>query len=108
MFAGKPLAASADPELTEVRHLVVGDLTEAELAPVREASPRLAGLLDRAGPRLRVLLANPFNLDLAGQLLADSGADLLGVRSRLDLLDRYWRSRVTHGTGDAGPGAHAA
>ncbi len=99
MFAGEPVASHADPELAGVRHLMVGDLTEAELAQVRQVSPRLAGLLDQARPRLRALLANPFNLDLAGQLLADSSADLLGVSSRLDLLDRYWDSRVTHGTG---------
>lgn len=42
MFAGHPVAAAADPELAGVRHLVVGDLTDAELAPVRQASPRLA------------------------------------------------------------------
>lgn len=99
MFAGEPVAGHADPELAGVRHLVVGDLTEQELTQVRRASPRLAGLLDQADARLRALLANPFNLDLAGQLLADSGADLLGVSSRLDLLDRYWDSRVTCGTG---------
>jgi hypothetical protein len=99
MFAGEPVASHADLELAGVRHLVVGDLTERELTQVRRASPRLASLLDRAGPRLRALLANPFNLDLAGQLLADSAADLLGASSRLDLLDRYWDSRVTHGTG---------
>jgi hypothetical protein len=99
MFPGEPVAGHADPELADVRYLVVGDLTEPELTQVRRASPRLAGLLDQAGPRLRALLANPFNLDLAGQLLAGSGADLLGVSSRLDLLDRYWDSRVTRGAG---------
>ena len=44
MFAGHPVAAAADPELAGVRHLVVGDLTDPELAPLRQASPRLADL----------------------------------------------------------------
>ncbi len=100
MFAGGPATASPDEELADVRHLVVGDLTDKELAPLRQASPRLADLLDQAGPRLRALLANPFNLDLAGRLLTESQADLLTVRSRVDLLDRYWQSRVSQGAGN--------
>jgi hypothetical protein len=100
MFAGGPAAASPDEELADVRHLVVGDLTDKELAPLRQASPRLADLLDQAGPRLRALLANPFNLDLAGRLLTESRADLLTVHSRVDLLDRYWQSRVSQGAGN--------
>jgi hypothetical protein len=101
MFAGDVVPpGAADAELAGVRHLVVGDLTADEIAPLREASPRLARLLDDANARLRLLLANPFNLDLAGRLLTDSDSDLLTVRSRVDLLDRYWRLRVLQGTGD--------
>jgi hypothetical protein len=101
MFAGDVVAPGAvDAELAGVRHLVVGDLTADEIAPLRDASPRLARLLDDADARLRLLLANPFNLDLAARLLTDSDSDLLTVRSRVDLLDRYWRLRVLQGTGD--------
>ena len=101
MFAGDVVApGAADAELAGVRHLVVGDLTSDEMAPLREASPRLARLLDDADAQLRLLLANPFNLDLAARLLTDSDSDLLTARSRVDLLDRYWRLRVLQGTGD--------
>ena len=95
MFRGTPVAAAAaDPELAGVRHLLVGDLTGEELDVLRAASPRLAGLLDEASPRLRELLANPFNLDLAGQLLDDGDASILQVHTRAELLAEYWRRRV--------------
>ena len=94
MFRGTPVAAAADPELAGVRHLLVGDLAGEELDVLRAASPRLAGLLDEASPRLRELLANPFNLDLAGQLLSDGDASIMQVHTRAELLAEYWRRRV--------------
>lgn len=100
MFPGQPVdPAAADGEIGGVRHLLVEDLTEHELLPLRTHSERMAELLDDADPRLRRLLSNPFNLDIAGQLLADADADLSTIHSRLDLLDRYWQLRVV---GDAG------
>jgi hypothetical protein len=101
MFAGDAVVPdAADLDLAGVRHVVVGDLTAEELTVVQQASPELSRLLDDADTRLRSLLANPFNLDLAARLLADSDANLVTIRSRVDLLDRYWRSQVLHGTGD--------
>jgi len=98
MFAGAPVDPStADPALTGVRHLMVGDLTGAEVAVLRGASPSMAALLDEAGPRLRELLANPFNLDLAGQLLCEDGTDFRQIHSRAELLDQYWRRRIGQG-----------
>jgi hypothetical protein len=98
MFAGDPVdPATADPALIGIRHLMVGDLTGAEIAALREASPSMAALLDEAGPRLRELLANPFNLDLAGQLLNESGTDFRQIHSRAELLDQYWHTRIGHG-----------
>jgi hypothetical protein len=95
MFRGTPVdSAAADPELAGVRHLLVGDLTGEELEVLRAASPSLAGLLDEASPRLRDLLANPFNLDIAGQLLSDGSASILQVHTRAELLADYWRRRV--------------
>jgi hypothetical protein len=98
MFAGTPVdAARSDPALAGVRHLLVGDLTDSEITGLRAASPAMAGLLDGAGPRLRALLANPFNLDLAGQLLGDGATDFTQIHSRSGLLDRYWYRRVGQG-----------
>jgi len=98
MFAGAPVdARRSDPGLAGVRHLLVGDLTDSEMAGLRAASPAMAGLLDRAGPRLRALLTNPFNLDLAGQLLGDGTTDFAQIRSRSGLLEKYWHRRVGQG-----------
>jgi len=98
MFPGTPVdAGAADPDLAGVRHLLVSDLTGEELAVVRTASPHLAGLLDEASPRLRELLANPFNLDLAGQLISEGGVSILQVHTRAELLAEYWRRRIGQG-----------
>jgi hypothetical protein len=98
IFPGTPVdAGAADPELDSVRHLLVGDLTDEELAAVRRGSPRLAALLDAASPRLRMLLANPFNLDLAGQLIKGGSGTILQVHTRAELLAEYWRRRVGRG-----------
>ena len=98
MFPGTPPdAGSADPDLKRVRHLLVGDLTPDEAAELRTASPRMAALLDQAGSAPQVLLANPFNLDLAGQLLSEDDTDFSRIHSRAELLNQFWRKRVGHG-----------
>ena len=96
------------PSLAGVRHLLVSDLTGEELAVVRAASPHLAGLLDEASPRLRELLANPFNLDLAGQLISEGGVSILQVHTRAELLAEYWRRRIGQGPSAVGQDAHPA
>lgn len=94
MFPGTPLdAAHADPAFAQVRHLLVSDLTEPELAQVRDGSPRLAALISGAEPRLAALLRNPFNLRLAAEL-AGEGVTLTGIRTRQELLHLYWGRRV--------------
>jgi hypothetical protein len=99
MFAGAPVDAEhADPGLGQVAHLLVGDLSPDELATVHAASPSLQTVTHHAGHRLRALLTNPFNLSLVGDLLT-AGLDVSRIRSRLDLLARYWNLRVT-GTSD--------
>lgn len=98
MFPGCPVdPGAANPGLAGVRHLLVSDLTNEELAVVRAASPHLASLLDNASPRLRALLANPFNLDLAGQLISEDGSSILQVHTRAELLAEYWRRRIGQG-----------
>jgi hypothetical protein len=103
-FAGQPVSAEperVDPRLSGVRHLLVADLTDAELAPGLDGVPELAGFLATAGGQLTQLLHNPFNLRLAVELLTgpiqlstvESGR-LSRARSRLDLLDAYWAHRV--------------
>jgi len=94
MFPGAPLdAAHADPAFSHVRHLLVSDLTEPELAQVQDGSPRLASLISAAEPRLGGLLRNPFNLRLAAELVGE-GVALTGIRTRQELLHLYWERRV--------------
>jgi len=97
MFPGSPVdSGHADPLFARVRHVVVGDLTDGEIAQIRRASPGLAALIDVADPRLADLLRNPFNLRLAAELLGsdEDGAALAAVRTRQDLLHLYWQQRV--------------
>lgn len=103
-FAGRPVSANperVDPQLDRIRHLLVADLTDAELQPALLASPVLTDFLDTTTVEMARLLHNPFNLRLAAELLtgvapltlAERGR-LSGTRSRLDLLDAYWGHRV--------------
>jgi hypothetical protein len=98
VFSGEPLGPEhADHTMANVRHVLVGDLNEQELDVLRSASPRLSQLLDAADQRLARLLANPFNIDLAAQLLTDIEMNFDAVRSRVDLLHKYWERRVRTG-----------
>ncbi len=84
-----------DHELTGVRHLLVNDLTDSELAPLAASSPSLAALVSSAHPALLSLLRNPFNLKLAADMLAaDPSLPLTSIRTRNDLLRQYWDQRV--------------
>lgn len=100
-FAGAPLSAdesALDARLLGVRHLRVGNLTDEEIDAAVTAPLALAALLERAGPDLRGLLRNPFNLRLAAALVermtTEQQDQLLAVRSRVGLLEAYWDRRV--------------
>jgi hypothetical protein len=94
MFSGTPVEpGNADPELSRVAHLVVSDLTAEEIETVHAASPSMQQVFDQAGDELAGLLANPFNLNLVGELIS-ADTDIAQVRSRLDLLTRFWQLRV--------------
>jgi hypothetical protein len=99
VFAGEPTSAAPerrDPQLANIRHVVVDELTDDELAALPRESPRLAELLAQADPQLVELLRNPYNLSLAAELLATGQGlpSLVQLRSQLELLWLYWRRRV--------------
>jgi hypothetical protein len=107
-FRGAPIASDGetrDDRLDDVRHLLVGDLTDDELHGAVLPPLTLATLLAQAPPELRVLLRNPFNLRLAAELAeglsAGQHAQLLEVRSRVELLTEYWSWRVRNQDGAA-------
>lgn len=100
-FAGPPVSSAADQtdiRLTAVRHLFVGDLSDEDLDREIVAPTPLATLLAEAPRDLRVLLRNPFNLRLAAELAASlttsQHRELLRVRTRVELLGRYWDWRI--------------
>lgn len=72
---------------------MVGDLTADEIAAVRAASTSMEKVFNQASRRLAGLLANPFNLNLAGELIS-ADKDVSQIRTRLDLLTRFWQLRV--------------
>ena len=86
--------ARADARLGGVRHLVVDSLTDTETGQLVKDRPELASLFDPVRPRLAELVRNPFNLNLAAELLSGSPGLLNTVRSQLDLLNLYWAERV--------------
>lgn len=100
-FAGPPISSAegeVDPRLSLVRHLRVGDLSDEDLdREIVEPMP-LASVLAEASPDLRALLRNAFNLrlaaELADSLTASQHSELLSVRTRVDLLGRYWSWRI--------------
>jgi hypothetical protein len=100
-FTGRPVApgtSMADERLGAVRHLLVGDLTDEDLSRAIVPPLALASVLTEASLDLRALLHNPFNLRLAAELAdglsTGQHAQLLRVRSRVELLGRYWEWRI--------------
>jgi hypothetical protein len=101
VFAGEPVSdeeGQSDPRLSGIRHLLVGSLTEDELGVALAASPALATFVSTASVDVRVMLRNPFNLQLADALVpGNSPVDserLSAVHTRLGLLGLYWEWRV--------------
>lgn len=99
LFPGEPVQGTSDPALARerVRHLKVDllDLADGSEARTRvgEALPELSRVLESADPATLRVLANPYNLSLA--------ADLIGTNQlpperlyRSRLLDAYWKARV--------------
>lgn len=90
-------------------HVNVRPFSDAELQEIGKQSSVLANLIHSAPPVLRELLAVPFNLQLAAELLTDgvSLKDLTGISSQLELIESYWHQRVilsrgaNDGRGDA-------
>jgi hypothetical protein len=95
-FAGTPVdPARQDPTLSNVRHLLLEDFTDGELAPLLAASPLVTDLLHNSHPALAALLRNPFNLKVATALLRDHpSADVRSIRTRQQLLKLYWEHRI--------------
>ena len=73
--------------LTVAPPVVVGELTEEEVAELREAEPRLHALLASDHPA-RQVTRNLFRLSR----LAQAPADQPSPRSEVDMVERWWRT----------------
>lgn len=100
----EPRGGPVDPEFASVSHVNVPPLDEQDLTGLAAGAPALAELLAHAGDPLRELLRNLFNLRLAAELLRAGSrpAELGPLRTRVQLLDRYWAARVVGATGAIG------
>jgi hypothetical protein len=94
MFAGVlPAGPTADSEFADIRHIAVGNLSDAELAQVEAQAPDVVRATRQA--RAGDLLRRPIHLQLAADLLArDSSADLEHLESQVQLLASYWQQMV--------------
>lgn len=98
LFQGTSSAAAGfrDPEFADVAHLSIPLLSDAELAQAGSQAEALRELLLAAPAELEGLLRVPFNLRMLAQLIntGASTGELSPIRTQLQLLDRYWSSRV--------------
>jgi RecA/RadA recombinase len=107
-FTGEPVSVDPtrrDSRLDGIRHIRVGDLTEAELNPLTTSATPVADFYAAASAELQALLRNPFNLRLASELLAPGVAisrparqRLTSAKTQLDLLAAYWEHRIDQDT----------
>lgn len=106
-FAGSPISDIAehrDSDLPDVRHFLLGDFSARELETLAAGRHDLCQLLQGATEHLLRLVRNPFNLRLACELLqaGESARTLATARDQLELLQRYWNTRVVdHPDGEA-------
>lgn len=94
-FKGQPHDKNQDERFMNVRHISVGELSDADLQHVAEDRPGLQTLID-SGPDVKQLVRNLFNLKLLCELLDHGFGDdnLKCVRTQIELLKEYWRHRV--------------
>jgi len=83
-------------EFDTIRHLLVPDLSDEELAQLAELAPPLDAALDGAPEDLRDLARIPFNLRLLAELvrLDIDQSELEPIATQVQLLDKYWEHRV--------------
>lgn len=98
LFAGEPISGEhSKEEFMTYSHLYVELLDDNEIQQIVEQNPKFYSIIKKADSLLTTLLRNPFNLSLLGTLINLPETELLGIRSQIELLDRYWDRRVLGG-----------
>ncbi|WP_328610563.1 hypothetical protein OG943_16040 [Amycolatopsis sp. NBC_00345] len=103
VFSGPPVSDQrehVDETLRGVRHFLLGNISPDELTALAGKHASVAQLTSSASEHMLDLIRNPFNLRLACELLIAgvSQASLAEARDQLELLQGYWRVRVTQDT----------
>lgn len=88
---------SVDQRFPQVRHIRVGEWTDAEFAQLLAKIPALATALKLGGAKLADIARVPFNTQLLVELLSDGRppAEFRNLRSQAQLMDLYWNHRIT-------------
>lgn len=100
LFRGTPVDEEyLNSEFTQIRHLLIPQLTMGELEHVWERSPMMGQAYHEGSEDFRELLRSPFNLFLLAAVLSSGSPDLTQISTQLGLLQLYWAYRVTGGDG---------
>jgi len=85
----------SDSSFRATNHIVVPELSEAELDYVMSELPAVQVVLNMV-PKLRSVIRNLFSLDLLCKLIAsgDSATQLSEISTQAELFERYWAKRV--------------
>lgn len=96
LFSGKPHTNRVHKDYPNVRHLLVSEFDDNELAEIKSQNPDLAEAIATAHPSFQEhVIRNPFNLRLLCEILGDSSSEqFTAVKTQLDLLDLYWERRI--------------
>ena len=86
-----------DQRFSAVRHIKVGEWTDAEFGQLLAKIPALTTALELGGAKLADLARVPFNTQLLVELLSDGTRpeQFRNLRSQAQLMDLYWNHRIT-------------
>lgn len=86
-----------DQRFSAVRHIRVGEWTDAEFNELLAKIPALATALELGGAKLADLARIPFNTQLLVELLSEGTRpeQFRKLRSQAQLMDLYWSHRIT-------------
>jgi hypothetical protein len=92
---GYPPSPFSDSSFAHLNHIVVSELTEAEVSQFISQLPTVEAVLNNA-PKLAPVVRNLFSLDLLCKLLAsgDSATQLSEISTQAELFERYWAKRI--------------
>lgn len=103
LFKGKPIIDYSSDEFTDVRHINIPLLSEAEVMFALGECADLASVISNSDDSLKQMIRTPFNLRLVAELVDNdfSNDQLKSMKTQQELLERYWDFRIINITGSA-------